>query len=318
MEVFEKRQVAAVVWGNHLLRAALPAMQKVASRIAQDRSVSGVEETLAPLAEVFRLQGDDELREAETRYLATAPQRSAVILAATRGSGALHPLTTEVPKTLLCVDGVSLLDRLCDHLTALNVRSLNVVAGYKADAIARSGLSRFDNEDWATSGEIASLACASDTLTGPCLVAFGDILCRRYLLQVLLDDDADFVIAADRRIRSEPEGTEAKPRDLLRLAAAPAHDFLDAETTLDGAVYTTDFAAHDAEWIGLLQCSAKGTKILREWVDNARSRPDFAQLSMVNLLADLVARGQRVKVHLFSGDWTTVESAYDLAGASNL
>ena len=318
VEVFEKRHVAAVVWGNHLLRAALPAMQAVAVRIARERSVAGVEENLAPLAEVFRLQGDDELREAETRYLATIPQRSAVILAATRGSGALHPLTTDVPKTLLRVDGVSLLDRLCDHLTALNVRSLNVVAGYKAEVISRTGLRRFDNPDWAASGEIASLACATEALAGPCLIAFGDILCRRYLLQVLLDDEADFVIAADRCMRTEPEGTEAKSRDLLRLVAAPAHDFLDAETTLAGAAYANDFAAYDAEWIGLLQCSAAGTQVLRAWLDTARGRPDFAQLAMVDLLADLVARGQRVKVHLFSGDWTTIESAYDLAGASNL
>ena len=318
VEVFEKRKVAAVSWGNHLLRAALPAMQQAAVRIARERSVAGIEESLAPLAEVFRLQGDDELHAAEARYLAAAPQRSAIILAATRGSGALHPLTTEVPKTLLRVDGVTLLDRLCDNLTALNVRQLGVVAGYRAETITRTGLRRFDNSDWAATGEIASLACAAEALQGPCLIAYGDILCRRHILQVLLDDEADFVIAADRRIRGTPAGTAAQPRDLLRLSAAPAHDFLDAETTLAGAAYATDFAAYDAEWIGLLQCSARGTLLVREWLEKARLRPDFDRLAMVDLLADLAARGQRVKVHLFSGDWTTIESAYDLAGASNL
>lgn len=318
VELFAQRKVAAVIWGNHLLRAAIPAMQRAAARIAAERSVAGVEEGLAPLAEVFRLQGDDELREAEARYLAAAPRRGAIILAATRGSGALHPLTQDVPKTLLRVAGVSLLDRLCDHLSALNVPHLNVVAGYQAAAINRAGLRRFDNPAWATTGEVASLACAAEALAGPCLIAFGDILCRRYLLQVLLDDDADFVIAADRRIRGTAAEAPAAPRDLLRLAAAPAHAFLDGETTLAGAAFAADFAAYDAEWIGLLQCSARGTAIVRAWVEAARSRPDFARLAMVDLLADLVAQGHRVKVHLFSGDWTTIESAYDLAGASNL
>lgn len=318
VEVLEQRRVAAVVWGNHLLRAALPAMQKVAARIARERSVAGVEESLAPLREVFRLQGDDELREAEARYLANAPQRSAIILAATRGSEALHPLTTTVPKTLLRVDGVSLLDRLCDHLTALNVRQLNVVAGYRAEAIQREGLRRFDNADWATTGEVASLACATEALTGSCLIAFGDILCRRYLLQVLLDDGADFVIAADRRIRRETAGAANQPRDLLGLAETPRHEFLDARTTLARAANTTDFAAFDAEWIGLLHCSAEGTRLLKGWLETARARPDFGRLAVVDLLNGLVAAGRTVKVHLFAGDWTTIESACDLAEASNL
>lgn len=318
VEVFEQHRVAAVIWGNHLLRAALPAMQKVAARIARERSVAGVEESLAPLAEVFRLQGDDELRAAEARYLAAAPQRSAIILAATRGSGALHPLTAEVPKTLLRVDGISLLDRLCDHLAALNVRNLSVVAGYRAETITRAGLRRFENAAWSATGEIASLDCAREALAGPCLIAYGDILCRRHVLQVLLDDEADFVIAADRHIRREPDEGVAKPRDLLRLTTPPAHDFLDGETTLTGAAYAEDFAAFDAEWIGLLHCSAHGTQQVREWLDAAHARPDFARLAMVDLLADLVAQGRRVKVHLFSGNWTTIESVYDLAGASNL
>ncbi len=202
-EVFARHRVAALIWANHLVRAAALAMQHTAARIARERSVTGVEETIAPLDELFRLQGDEELRTAEARYLAAAPRRNAIILAATRGSGALHPLTVEIPKTLLRVGGVSLLDRLCDNLSALNVREIAVVAGYRKDAIKRAGVKRVDNDAWDTTGEVASLILARETLAGPCLVAFGDVLCRRHVLQALLDDEADFVIAADRHIRRD-------------------------------------------------------------------------------------------------------------------
>ncbi len=318
VEVFERRQVAAVVWANHLLRAALPAMQRVAARIARERSTTGVEEEIAPLSEVFRLQGDDELREAEARYLAAAPRRGAVILAATRGSGALHPLTRENPKTLLRVAGQSLLDRLCDNLSALNVSDLSVVAGYRAEAISREGLRRFENPRWETTGEVVSLDCAREALGGPCLIAFGDILCRRYILQVLLDDAADFVIAADRGIRAAPPGEPARPRDLIRISTPPSPGFLDGEHLLAGAANSADAAAFDAEWIGLLHCSARGTAILRARLDALRGRPDFARMAMIDLLADLAATGERIRVHLFAGDWTSIESVCDLADASNL
>lgn len=317
VSAFEERGVSAVVWANHLMRSALTAMQETAARIHAERSITGVEEVVAPLREVFRIQGDEELKKAEDRFLAATPRRSAIILAATRGSDALAPLTETVPKTLLRVAGVSLLDRLCDNLVALNARDIAVVAGYRKEAITRTGVERIDNDAWQETGELASLALAADRVAGPCLIAFGDILCRRHILQSLLDDDADLVIAADAEIR-QSSGREARGRDLLALSRAPSHDFLDADITATGAAFTTDQAGYDAEWIGLLKCSPRGAELVRGWLDAAAARDDFRSLGIIDLIAGLVAEGHPVKVHAVSGGWTTIENAVDLAEASNL
>lgn len=315
-EVFAQRRVSALIWANHLVRAAIVAMQATAARIQRERSVTGVEEGIAPLAEVFRLQGDEELRAAEERFLAAAPRRSAVILAATRGSKALHPVTEDRPKTLLRVGGISLLDRLCDNLLALNVRDLTVVAGYRKETIQRRGVRRVDNDAWESTGEIASLRAAGAALQGTCVVAFGDILVRRHILQSLLDDPADFVIAADRQIRRDGV-EEARPRDLVKLNAPAPQAFLDGEVALTAAEFSSDFARFDAEWIGLLKCSPRGADILRAWVERVTAT-DGRRLAMVDALAALRAAGETIKVHLVSGDWTTIESALDLSDASNL
>lgn len=311
--VFEERKVSLVIWANHLMRSSLSAMQATAARIHRDRSIIGVEESVAPLSEVFRLQGDEELRLAEERFLATAPRRSAVILAATRGGAPLHALTTDVPKTLLRVGGISLLDRLCDNLAALNVREISVVAGYRKEAITRPGIQRVDNDAWETTGELTSLAKAADAIDGSCLIAFGDILCRRHILQSLLDSDDDFVIAADRHIR----GDGAK-RDLVKLDAPKPHDFLDGELTMQSAAFAESSAGFDAEWIGLLKCSARAATAVRQWLADARKRPDFDSLGVIDMLAELHRMGATIKVHLVSGDWTTIENAVDLAVASNI
>jgi phosphoenolpyruvate phosphomutase len=316
-EVFAQRKVAALIWANHLMRAALTAMQGVAARIQRERSVAGVEESIAPLREVFRIQGDEELRQAEDRFLAAAPKRNAIILAATRGGPALHPLTEHAPKTLLRVGGVSLLDRLCDNLAALNVREVAVVAGYRKEAITRRGIRRIDNERWESTGEIASLARAADALQGPTLIAFGDILCRRHILRALLEDDADFVVAADRGIRSDPDD-RSRARDLLRLSAPPAHTFLDGDVHVRHAAFSRDRAGFDAEWIGLLSCSARGATLLQQWLAEAKQRSDFDQLAVIDFLNAMMGAGHSVKAHLVTGDWTTIENAVDLAEASNL
>ena len=51
------------------MRAALAAMQATAAQIFAEQSIAGVEGRVAKLSEVFRLQAQAELDEAEERYL---------------------------------------------------------------------------------------------------------------------------------------------------------------------------------------------------------------------------------------------------------
>lgn len=67
--VFGDLGVSLVIWANHLIRASVTAMQRAAATIHAARSIEAVEEEIAPVAELFRLQDDDELKAAELRYL---------------------------------------------------------------------------------------------------------------------------------------------------------------------------------------------------------------------------------------------------------
>jgi phosphoenolpyruvate phosphomutase len=68
---FEDAGISMVIWGNHLLRASVRAMQEAAAVAYGARSVQGLDERLVPVAEVFRLQDASELAAAELRYLPT-------------------------------------------------------------------------------------------------------------------------------------------------------------------------------------------------------------------------------------------------------
>lgn len=68
-EVFAQAGISLVIWGNHLMRASITAMQRTAVRINRDRSLSGVEQEIAAVKEIFRLQNARELEQAEARYL---------------------------------------------------------------------------------------------------------------------------------------------------------------------------------------------------------------------------------------------------------
>jgi phosphoenolpyruvate phosphomutase len=69
IEHFEDLGVSLVIWANHLIRASISAMQDVARKLRESRSLMSVEGDVASVAEIFRLQDVAELKEAEARYL---------------------------------------------------------------------------------------------------------------------------------------------------------------------------------------------------------------------------------------------------------
>jgi phosphoenolpyruvate phosphomutase len=83
-ETFEKAGVSLVIWGNQLMRSCVTAMQATAQRLYRERTLAGIEPTIATVGEVFRLQNTEELEAAEARYLPAekgsiaAPERARV------------------------------------------------------------------------------------------------------------------------------------------------------------------------------------------------------------------------------------------------
>jgi phosphonopyruvate hydrolase len=62
-------KVGLIICGNHAIRAATAAMQRVFSRILTDGGVAAVEKDIASVAEVFALQGDAQMRGIEKKFL---------------------------------------------------------------------------------------------------------------------------------------------------------------------------------------------------------------------------------------------------------
>src|SRR5437868_8353737 len=68
-QVFRDAGFSVVIWANHLMRSSLTAMQETAKELFARQSLVEVESRVAPLSEVFRLQDEPELEQAEKRYL---------------------------------------------------------------------------------------------------------------------------------------------------------------------------------------------------------------------------------------------------------
>ncbi len=311
-ELFREAGIAAVIWANHLLRSSMTAMRETARQIRADQSLREVEGRVASVKDIFHLVGNAELEEAERRYLPETPRPRAIVLAASGGD--LGDLTRDRPKCMIDVRGRSLLQRLAMTLGDSGIRDITVVRGYCKEAVNLPGLKTVDNDSFATTGEVFSLARASAAMAGEVVVAYGDILFRNFILDSLLSSKADVVIAVDASA-----GGDAQPR---------ARDLVAADRPFTGN-YLDDDPAHllridndpgssqpCGEWVGLARFSATGAQWLREEIA-ALEADGLLQTANMPLLLTRMAARHPVRVKYFTGHWMNVNTLGDLADARN-
>ena len=76
--------------------------------------------------------------------------------------------------------------------------------GYRKEAVQLPGLAYVDNDEHDTTQEAFSLLKGLEGLSGPVLVAYGDVLFQKYIPMHLFESDADFCIAVDPQ--GQPDG----------------------------------------------------------------------------------------------------------------
>ena len=312
--VFREARVSLVIWANHLIRSAVDAMQETARQIHADQTLVAVEDQIASVREIFRLQGADELAQAERRYLyETRRESRAIVLAASRGEG-LDDLTRERPKVMLPVNGKPLLKRLVERCRKQHIDSVVVVAGYKAEHIDVGGIDIVHNPRYAPTGEVASLNCARHLFRDDLLVMYGDLLFRSYVLRGLMESDRELTVVVDSHYANS--------------ASSGTSDYAYCSVGDDRSVWGQDVllerisdqreqqgsAAH-GRWLGMLRTRARGREWLERALDELADTPDFDRLSVGDLLNHIVAQGHPVRVIYIHGHWLDVNSLRDLEQA---
>jgi phosphoenolpyruvate phosphomutase len=307
-ELFERAGISLVIWANHLMRAGVAAMQRVAQRLAAGRSAREVEDEIAPVAELFRLQDEPGLAVRGQRYATAHPQR-AVILAASRGEG-LDDLTLDRPKCMIPIAGASSLERLVQHLRAEGVREICAVRGYQPGAVALPGLRCVDNPRWEETGEVGSLAAARAELDGDVVIAYGDVIFKRYVLHELLACEAELAIVVD----ASRAFLEHKRRvDRVGVSGRPEATFDDHAYQLLAIGGELSDAEADGQWIGLLRARGAGTRALADALARMLAAPGGERADMAALLRELLRAGAAIRVLYVHGDWIDINSLADVA-----
>ncbi|MYH69843.1 MAG: NTP transferase domain-containing protein, partial [Gammaproteobacteria bacterium] len=314
VDVFRKAGVSLVIWANQMIRASVRAMENTSREIFEQQSLVDVEDIITEVDNIFRLQGADELLRAQERYLNSAGECRALVLAASRGNN-LYELTEDRPKAMLNIRGKPLLQRLVDEFKKRSVNDITVIAGYKSEALDLNGIDMRLNTRYESTGELYSLACARDKFSDDMVIIYGDLLFRSYILQDLLEHDGEIVIVVDSLINE------------TEITGAP--DYVWCDRPDDRSMFMQDVRLQrvgeeklpddppSGRWTGMMRTRSRGRLWLEQALDELEALSGFDKLTLPDLLNHLTRSSRPVTVHYINGHWLDVNSVNDIDRAGD-
>jgi L-glutamine-phosphate cytidylyltransferase len=244
----------------------------------------------------------------------------AIILAAGRGTR-MGDYGKDKPKSLLELEGKSLLQRQVDTLRAAGIEDVVIVTGFRHELIALEGVRTFHNPLYATTNMVESLLCARTDLEGHVVVAYADILYSKALVKTLLADvrgDVEVAVDTDwRRYWTERYGTTETDLESLSVQDGMIQKLgrpVESSTGLDH------------RYVGLLKFNASAWPRVLDLYDRKRqegaswlsSGKPFEQGYMTDLLNELIQEGGQVAACAVQGGWLEFDTATDYEMALSL
>ena len=317
-DVFRDAGFSMVIWANHMMRASIAAMQKTAAEIALAQNLHTIEDRVVSVAEVFRLQGADELSAAEKRYLPrTASRARAVVLAASRGAE-LGELTEQRPKALVRVRGKPLMEHIVEAYNGVGVKDVTVVRGYRKEAFDLVGVRYVDNDAFADTGELWSLKLALDEARGAdqtLVISYGDVLFNRFIVQALIESPGELAVVVD----SQWSDGANKDRfaDYVRCSEPDSRRAFYRTVTLARVDNTLAETERNGEWTGFLKIAPAALPRVRKLIGEILADPQSRKAMLADLLNELIGHGEQVQVVYIAGHWLDVDSLADIERAGS-
>ncbi len=317
-DVFRQHGMSMVIWANHMLRAAVATMQSTARILKEHENLLSVEDNIAPVSEVFRLQGAADLQEAERRYLPKSAERAAaIVLAASRGDE-LGELTDDKPKTMVPIRGLPILAHIMDAYNSVGIKDISVVRGYKKESVNLPHLTYVDNDNFASTGELASLLKALQAKSQhdqDLIISYGDVLFNSYIPQALLQTKEDFVIFIDSHWQEKTSYT--------RLGGFAECTTPNSRKAFHTEIYLKQLGTDvqrdriHGVWMGFLKVSPTGYQQLKKLLVELLSFPKNQKAGMATLFQELLKQEQPIRVLYTVGHWLDINDLDDVVQAGS-
>lgn len=328
-EEFARQGFKMVIYANQGLRASIRAVDETLKAIREADSTATVEDKIAPMREVFQIQGMPGMKENEKRF-DKRETIQAIILAAGDHHAQIDLSETlkDKPLCMLPIGGKPLLERQADILRSCGVTDILVTGGYQSDKIKVDGATVLFNPDYKISSIASSLMMTRDHWDSKCVMAYSDIIFDRQIPERLLESPHPITLVIDRAFQTLPFREKEPDLVIVEDAAKQVSGRNLRLNTLKmitriGKNLDKEKARH--EFIGLALFNEEGLRILSKLWDEALVRfkgkafyeaPGVEKADLMDLIQYAMDCGHPVHGLEIEHGWSELHSLEDFKRVS--
>jgi L-glutamine-phosphate cytidylyltransferase len=234
-----------------------------------------------------------------------------IVLAAGQGAR-LRPLTDNIPKCMVPLEGKPLLEHLIDTAREVGLEDLHVATGYREEAIDYPGVTKHYNPHYDKTNMVATLFCAEEIMVDDLIVSYGDIVYQSDVLAAVAESDAEVSVAVDRQWKRY---WEARMEDPLEDAETLKID--EAGHIVELGKKARSYDEIEGQYVGLMKFRADALQRIRAFYHgldkNVRyDGKDFDNMYMTSFLQLIADRLAPLTPVFIENGWMEIDAPSDL------
>lgn len=246
-----------------------------------------------------------------------------IILAAGMGTR-LKPLTDEVPKCMVKVNGKFIIDYQLEVMKKCSIKESDIVivAGYKSEVLKEkfkdSNIEIVVNEHYNNTNMVYSLMCAMDIFkeTDDIIISYGDIIYSEDIFRKILSTNKSSSVIVDDGWYDYWKVRADNPLD-----DAETLKFDENDRLIEIGQKTNDITNIMSQYIGLMRFKCDGLNELLQMVSNLKNNKSICQeavgkeynkIYMTDLLQYMVENEKEINVLHINRNWYEIDNRYDL------
>ncbi|CAI9831673.1 Sugar nucleotidyltransferase-like protein [Nitrosopumilaceae archaeon] len=240
------------------------------------------------------------------------------VIAAAGSATRLGEQTRRMPKGMLDINGIPMLQRQADLLRRGGVEDIVVVVGPHKEEFSIDGARYIEDKGHADHDVLLSLMAAKKEITGDVIISYSDILYGMDVLDAAIRSDADIGMVTDTDWRGGYEGRTEHPVSEADIVLMDGGRVVRA-----GKRIPTGGSHRDGEFIGMVRLSPAGAAaFVREFerAEGSARGPfhgaaEFKRAYLTDMIQEIIDRGIAVAPIEVSGGWVEVDTPQDLENA---
>ena len=255
-----------------------------------------------------------------------------VIIVAAGAGSRLSELTKDTPKSLLDVNGKSILERQISVFKKLGISDITVIIGPHTEKFTFKNISFIQDKNYLEHDILSSLMLAHSIMYDDVIVSYGDVIFDEHVLQPLINFKGSIGLCIDfnweknydgRKLRLKQEATTVQIKNNMCTKIVDGREL--AKSKIKGDLKYSNYERL-GEFVGLMRLSKHGSTIfikryeelINSHIGSFHDAPSISQAYFTDMLQELIDSGVEILPIPVQGKWCEIDTVEDLKRAEDM